>query len=129
MKHYLQGLNKNLSQPILIYGEPANLNEAIATARRLNANLETMSKTFSFNSTQSSRSTNRHPYHDPNAMEVDQITVKNGHLTKEEKHRRLSLKLCLYCGKSGHQRTDCPSRRGKDCRDTATPSVPKTSTV
>lgn len=31
------------------------------------------------------------------------------HLSSEEKNRRLTNRLCLYCGQPGHQRSSCPA--------------------
>ena len=31
----------------------------------------------------------------------------NNRLTNEERMRRIRLNLCLYCGQSGHRRSEC----------------------
>jgi len=37
----------------------------------------------------------------------------NGHLTQEERTRRMTLKLCLRCGEAGHRASDCPKNTKK----------------
>ena len=48
-------------------------------------------------------------------MEIDVYSVlnSNGKLTPAEKSRRQKLNLCLYCGRTGHQAKECPSKKGK----------------
>lgn len=50
-----------------------------------------------------------------NAMEIDAIA---GHkrLTDQEKKRRQSENLCLYCGKAGHYAAKCPSKTSSGFR-------------
>ena len=38
----------------------------------------------------------------------DKVLDKNGHLTPEERNRRMTLKLCLRCGEAGHRADACP---------------------
>ena len=44
----------------------------------------------------------------PNSNASSQSTESRGPLTDEEKQRRRSLGLCLYCGESGHLVANCP---------------------
>src|SRR5258708_4269395 len=55
------------------------------------------------------------PTHDPDAMEIDVYSVlnSNGKLTPAEKSHCQKLNLCLYCGRTGHQAKECPSKKGK----------------
>ncbi|XP_048022275.1 uncharacterized protein LOC125252755 [Megalobrama amblycephala] len=38
------------------------------------------------------------------------MDIENSHLTPSERHRRLTLNLCLYCGAPGHAIAACPTR-------------------
>ncbi len=55
------------------------------------------------------------PTPDPDAMEIDVYSVlnSNGKLTPAEKSCCQKLNLCLYCGCTGHQVKECPSKKGK----------------
>src|SRR5260221_9068583 len=55
------------------------------------------------------------PTPDPDAMEIDIYSVlnSNGKLTPAKKSCCQKLNLCLYCGCSGHQVKECPSKQGK----------------
>lgn len=48
-------------------------------------------------------------------MEIDATRVSRprGPLTDEEKNRRRTLNLCLYCGGAGHSANDCPNKKSK----------------
>ena len=55
------------------------------------------------------------PKRDPNAMEIDSLSVldANGKLNATEKSRQHKMNLCLYCRCLGHQARACPSKKGK----------------
>ncbi len=42
--------------------------------------------------------------------ELNAVQLANGKLTKMERERRMKLKLCLYCGESGHNLKECPKK-------------------
>ena len=44
-------------------------------------------------------------------MEIDATQTRSKKLTPEERTRRFQNNLCMYCGKSGHFRNDCPERK------------------
>lgn len=50
-------------------------------------------------------------------MDLDQMSLSHigpdGHLKPEERHRRFRLKLCMRCGKPGHQANECIPRYKK----------------
>lgn len=44
------------------------------------------------------------------AEEAEPMQINSYRLSAEERDRRLSQRLCLYCGQSGHLRSSCPSQ-------------------
>ena len=42
-------------------------------------------------------------------MDLDAVSIKK--ITYEERQRRMTNKLCLYCGGSGHQVASCPVKK------------------
>lgn len=54
----------------------------------------------------------------------DKLT-KGGKLTTEERERRTKNNLCMYCGESGHQASDCPKRKTPAQGRAATTEAPK----
>ena len=49
------------------------------------------------------------PANTPTPMEID-TTRRRGPLSEEEKQRRRTNRLCLYCGGPGHIAINCPHR-------------------
>jgi len=49
--------------------------------------------------------------------EAESMQINSYHLSAEERDRRLSQRLCLYCGQSGHLRNSCPSRPHPENQD------------
>lgn len=45
----------------------------------------------------------------PTPMDLDAISIRK--ISQEERQRRLSNKLCLYCGGAGHQVASCPVKK------------------
>ena len=56
-------------------------------------------------------------------MEIDGTFKK---LTDEEKQRRKTNNLCLYCGDSGHRRDSCPKRKN-NTRNVSASDSPRVS--
>ncbi|MGL5598168.1 MAG: hypothetical protein ACRDDA_08640, partial [Aeromonas sp.] len=54
----------------------------------------------------------------PESMQID-----SSHLTKEERQRRFTMKLCLYCGEAGHFLPRCPVRPPRPMVSTIQPPV------
>jgi hypothetical protein len=42
-------------------------------------------------------------------MDLNAVSFKK--ITPEERQRRMDLRLCLYCGGSGHQVRGCPVKK------------------
>ncbi|ROL52393.1 Retrotransposon-derived protein PEG10 [Anabarilius grahami] len=53
------------------------------------------------------------------------MEVENSRLTPTERHRRLTLNLCLYCGTPGHVISACPTRPLRPMVSAILPSTPK----
>jgi hypothetical protein len=57
----------------------------------------------------------RTPYaSSPDAMVIDATSTneRHGPITAEERKRRIENDLCLYCGRAGHRKAACPSKKG-----------------
>uniref|UniRef100_A0A8C5WGQ2 ribonuclease H n=1 Tax=Leptobrachium leishanense TaxID=445787 RepID=A0A8C5WGQ2_9ANUR len=69
----------------------------------------------------------------PSEEEPMQIGVVRGPLTENEKSRRRSLGLCMYCGRPGHQVRECrakpPSRSGEPAQPTTSVATHDLCTV
>jgi hypothetical protein len=50
----------------------------------------------------------------PDAMVLDSTSSneRHGPISPEERKRRIENDLCLYCGRAGHRKTTCPSKKG-----------------
>jgi len=58
-----------------------------------------------------SRSSNA-PTSDPMIIDSSSTTGRQGPITAEERKRRIENDLCLYCGRAGHRKATCPSKKG-----------------
>jgi len=50
----------------------------------------------------------------PDAMVLDSTSSneRHGPISAEERKRRIENDLCLYCGRAGHRKATCPSKKG-----------------
>lgn len=50
----------------------------------------------------------------PDAMVLDSTSSneRHGPISSEERKRRIENDLCLYCGRAGHRKSTCPSKKG-----------------
>ncbi len=107
---FLHGLADRIQKEIYAMDLPTSLNELIALALRVDARLSRMDRR-----TQPSRSTGGtegqrcgggdavSPVYDHEPMQVGRAR-----LSREEKERRRSQGLCMYCGGAGHFAYNCP---------------------
>ncbi|KAI3638151.1 hypothetical protein MIR68_003762 [Amoeboaphelidium protococcarum] len=121
---FREGLNNDVRLLMLSTDEPESLSELVKLAIRCGervADMKTLgggyrhfrkqhsssgsstASAYSNSSTSASHSSSG-PSH-PDNMEIDQ--VKRGPLSAEERQRRLTERLCLYCGGAGHIKSDC----------------------
>jgi hypothetical protein len=61
--------------------------------------------------TQSSSPNRRPPIAPRHTQQFSRILAQDGKLKPEERQRRINANLCLYCGRPGHQSTQCPARK------------------
>ena len=121
--HFREGLNDVVKDDLATCHEkPRTLDELIEQAssvdlrryeRRMERKVLSHASNFRSDSHSVQRVTNP-PSNPPTSqpMEVDVLT-SNGKLTKEERDRRMRLKLCLYCGVSGHRINNCPTKSSR----------------
>jgi hypothetical protein len=43
-------------------------------------------------------------------VKTEPVNFAKGHVTQQERKRRIDNNLCLYCGQAGHMRFNCPNR-------------------
>ena len=82
------------------------------------------------NTTSTSTSTSsRSPFVQTQSKSVPNKSTPRGPLSTEEKSRRIHEGLCLYCGKSGHLRKDCPELLAKPERSTTSTAAVTTTSI
>lgn len=100
---FLHGLADHVQREIYMLDLPTSLNGLIELALRVDARLSRMGRfqqDHPFRSTETIRSENLDtvsPLYDPEPMQVGRAW-----LSREERERRRSQRLCLYCGRAGH---------------------------
>ncbi len=107
---FLHGLADRVQREIYILDLPRSLNGLVELALRVDARLNRV--------TQRARSNRpQYPTEDPrtnggNAVspvfDHEPMQVGRARLSREERERRRSQGLCLYCGKAGHFLYSCP---------------------
>ena len=107
--HFLHGLAERVQREIYALDLPSTLNGLIDLALRVDARLSRIGQRTATNPVPS-RSENQRSSgldtfgsHDPEPMQVGRAR-----LSREEKERRRSQGLCLYCGGNGHYAYSCP---------------------
>jgi hypothetical protein len=105
--HYRRGLNKKIRNHLLHFPKPKTLEELIDNTIEIDNRIkedEAEEPLFKVKNSKPQET------HDP--MEIDAIsrnrTAPKGPISEQERTRRINNKLCLYCGKGGHYRSDCP---------------------
>ena len=106
---FLHGLADRVQREIYMLDLPRSLNGLIELALRVDARLSRMGRfqqNLPFRGMENPRSENLDtvsPVCDPEPMQVGRAR-----LSREERERRRSQGLCLYCGKAGHFIHSCP---------------------
>lgn len=52
------------------------------------------------------------PSADPMIIDATSTNERHAPITAEERKRRIENDLCLYCGRAGHRKATCPSKKG-----------------
>lgn len=100
---FLEGLNVDLKEEIYARGSPAQLDQLIELAIRLDRCFEQRRRARAAPTTLHEPSFPVSARPDPEPMQLGSIR-----LLPEEKQRRISNRLCLYCGAAGHFAASCP---------------------
>ncbi len=99
--HYRKGLNHELQTELACRDEGRSLDQFIELSIQIDNLLRTRRPTF--------RAVPRVTPETQESMQVDTY-----HISSEERNRRITHHLCLYCGEPGHLRNACPSRPNMD---------------
>uniref|UniRef100_A0A8C1YSB8 Gypsy retrotransposon integrase-like protein 1 n=1 Tax=Cyprinus carpio TaxID=7962 RepID=A0A8C1YSB8_CYPCA len=98
---FRKGLNYDLQAELACRDEGRDLNSFIELTISID-NLQRARRS-------SSRRTD-HPVFLPSHEPTEPMQINTYHLSMEERDRRISNRLCMYCGLPGHQRNNCPTR-------------------
>lgn len=99
---FLEGLNVDLKEEIYARGSPSQLDQLIELAIRLDKCFEQRRRARAASATlRELPSVTSSP--DPEPMQLGSIRLQ-----PDERQRRISNRLCLYCGAAGHFAASCP---------------------
>jgi hypothetical protein len=108
---FYNGLSPRLKDALVSYERPTDITEAITLATKMDIRL--WDKTLRQTPTPFARRASPTPLaYDP--MEIGHVSttpIKRGPLSEQEKQRRRTNNLCMYCGAPGHACADCPAKR------------------
>ncbi|KAI2668646.1 Transposon Tf2-9 polyprotein [Labeo rohita] len=119
---YRQGLEPNLRMMLAPHDDSMGLERFIQMTIRCAARISSYS-----NSSMSTGCASPSPPVDrsPPEQPPEPMQVDSRRLTHQERQRRLSMGLCLYCGQSSHQIRDCPKRPVRPLVSTILPMYEK----
>ncbi|XDV24625.1 hypothetical protein PO909_028745 [Leuciscus waleckii] len=100
---FLEGLNVDLKEEIYARGSPAQLDQLIELAIRLDRCFEQRRRARAASATLREPSFSVTSRPDPEPMQLGSIR-----LLPDDRQRRISNRLCLYCGAAGHFAASCP---------------------
>ncbi|KAI2647001.1 Transposon Tf2-6 polyprotein [Labeo rohita] len=105
---YRQGLEPNLRMMLAPHDDSMGLEHFIQMTIRC----ATRISSYSHSSMSTGGASPSPPAdHSPPEQPPEPMQVDSRRLTPQERQRRLSMGLCLYCGQSSHQILDCPPHR------------------
>lgn len=112
---YLHSLADYIKDELVAHEVPSTLDEAIALTTRIDQRIQARrrEKGRSSQVQSSARSSGRpaqalRPSASPRRSSPEPMELGRASLTPEERHRRLTAGLCLYCGGEGHLVATCP---------------------
>ncbi|KAL0199907.1 hypothetical protein M9458_003094, partial [Cirrhinus mrigala] len=119
---YRQGLEPNLRMMLAPHDDSMGLERFIQMTIRCATRISSYS-----NSSMSTGGASPSPPadHSPPEQLPEPMQVDSRRLTHQERQRRLSMGLCLYCGQSSHQIRDCPTRPERPLVSTILPMYKK----
>ena len=129
MSQFRSGLRDDVLDHLLNRDKPDNLNELIQQAidsddllfrRRQEKQERAASRPSVWPNRPLSTLARPQPNNGPVPMDLSSTAFKKGPLSPEERQRRFSADLCLYCGKPGHKIRECKARTDNQHRLSAT---------
>lgn len=119
---FFNGLKPEVQSHISYFGRPDTLPDMIRVASEVDAKIYESNKFKSFKP--DFRTFNQVNHSQPEPMDLDVIKTNpipkskftpltGKRLSAEEKQHRIANKLCLYCGKAGHQVNNCYGAKAK----------------
>lgn len=115
LARFKDGLSRELKEVLAVgWNKLTSMEEVISAASLASQNLKTRDALRTrFNSLTHNHQAQRRQQPPatpgPSPMEIDAISIKK--ITPEERQRRLTNKLCLYCGGSNHIVANCPVKK------------------
>src|SRR6266436_9300637 len=112
---FYDGLPDRLKDRVALLGKPDNLRELVqVTTRHDNLYWECQEEHKRARQQQPPRNTTGQPWSDqPPDHPNEQHLNARGRLKDEEQHQCCDNNLCLFCGKSNHTSTKCPTTATK----------------
>ena len=129
IKEFYKGLKERVKDEIAKDERDTDLQDLINRAIRIDnrqheRKLEKKGEYRTHSSKQDNKVNTKSTYYGPMPMELD-ATRHKGKLSQKDRDHRMRNKLCLYCGKPGHQAKDCRAKRGQQKHAQATQPVKK----
>lgn len=109
VQYYRRGLQDEIRKELIHFDTPATLLDMISLATRMDSRLKEYSLSRPGNVPHNHRPKPQQPIQSSsNQMEIG--SQRRSPLTDQEKQRRRSNNLCMYCGDSGHDAFTCPRK-------------------
>uniref|UniRef100_A0A3Q3AUV3 CCHC-type domain-containing protein n=1 Tax=Kryptolebias marmoratus TaxID=37003 RepID=A0A3Q3AUV3_KRYMA len=120
---YFNALNEGLKDELAVLDEPETLEELISLTIRLDNRIRSRNRARRQRDPPVQFQGGMPAISPPQAsQDPEPMQVGRTHLSPEERQRRISSRLCLYCGSPGHFLAQCPVRLNS--RDLSTGSRP-----
>lgn len=117
---YFDVLNESIKDELATLDEPATLEELISLTIHLDSRIRSRAKERNRRDTPVRVSAASLPLRSdsapPGSSEPEPMQIGRTHLTPQERHKRMTSRLCLYCGLPGHFIAHCPERLNPQVR-------------